>query len=167
MQLPFLDKTKLRERCWTPNRSKKLEPVFEDTPFSLPLLVVATTFWRSCTRFPFCWLSVRCPQFMDEADLLGDRIVIISNGKLRCSGTSLYLKGKYGAGYHLVITKQEGESLLVSSGFDTGYVATWSSQSRRVRSYWLVNCGFLIIGSTQLQFRALYLESGARKVWHW
>jgi ATP-binding cassette subfamily A (ABC1) protein 3 len=45
---------------------------------------------------------------MDEADLLGDRIVIIANGKLRCSGTSLFLKGKYGAGYHLVIAKQEG-----------------------------------------------------------
>lgn len=45
---------------------------------------------------------------MDEADLLGDRIVIIANGKMRCSGTSLFLKGKYGAGYHLVITKQQG-----------------------------------------------------------
>ncbi|GAB1602809.1 ATP-binding cassette sub-family A member 3-like [Argonauta hians] len=43
--------------------------------------------------------------FMDEADHLGDRIAIISDGVLKCSGSSLFLKSKYGAGYHLVIVK--------------------------------------------------------------
>eukprot|EP01134_Creolimax_fragrantissima_P001244 CFRG1244T1 len=42
--------------------------------------------------------------FMDEADLLGDRIAIISNGALKCIGSSLFLKKAYGAGYHLVCT---------------------------------------------------------------
>ena len=32
--------------------------------------------------------------FMDEADLLGDRIAIISKGRLRCAGSSLFLKSK-------------------------------------------------------------------------
>ncbi|XP_043567483.1 phospholipid-transporting ATPase ABCA3 isoform X1 [Chiloscyllium plagiosum] len=44
--------------------------------------------------------------FMDEADLLGDRILIMANGQLQCCGTSLFLKNKYGAGYHMVIVKQ-------------------------------------------------------------
>jgi ABC-type multidrug transport system ATPase subunit len=35
--------------------------------------------------------------FMDEADLLGDRIAIMADGQLQCCGTSLFLKGKYGA----------------------------------------------------------------------
>jgi len=35
--------------------------------------------------------------FMDEADLLGDRIAILSNGRLQCFGTSMFLKKKYGA----------------------------------------------------------------------
>jgi len=35
--------------------------------------------------------------FMDEADLLGDRIAILANGRLQCFGTSLFLKKKYGA----------------------------------------------------------------------
>ncbi|XP_044745815.1 phospholipid-transporting ATPase ABCA3-like [Coccinella septempunctata] len=41
--------------------------------------------------------------FMDEADLLGDRIAIMSGGVLQCCGTSFFLKKKFGAGYHLVI----------------------------------------------------------------
>lgn len=43
--------------------------------------------------------------FMDEADLLGDRIAIMAGGRLQCCGSSFFLKKKYGAGYHLVIVK--------------------------------------------------------------
>ncbi|XP_023666396.2 phospholipid-transporting ATPase ABCA3 [Paramormyrops kingsleyae] len=45
--------------------------------------------------------------FMDEADLLGDRIAIMANGELQCCGSPLFLKNKYGAGYHMVIVKGE------------------------------------------------------------
>ena len=46
--------------------------------------------------------------FMDEADLLGDRIAIMAEGTLQCCGSSLYLKSQYGTGYHLTIaTKRE------------------------------------------------------------
>ncbi len=34
--------------------------------------------------------------FMDEADLLGDRIVIMAEGVIQCVGSSLFLKKKYG-----------------------------------------------------------------------
>ncbi|XP_028721099.1 ATP-binding cassette sub-family A member 9 isoform X2 [Peromyscus leucopus] len=40
-------------------------------------------------------------QFMDEADILADRKVFISSGRLRCAGSSLFLKKKWGIGYHL------------------------------------------------------------------
>uniref|UniRef100_A0A4X2LRM6 ABC transporter domain-containing protein n=1 Tax=Vombatus ursinus TaxID=29139 RepID=A0A4X2LRM6_VOMUR len=43
---------------------------------------------------------------MDEADLLGDRIAIMANGDLQCCGSSLFLKHKYGAGYHLIMVKE-------------------------------------------------------------
>uniref|UniRef100_A0A8C9ZR47 ATP binding cassette subfamily A member 3 n=1 Tax=Sander lucioperca TaxID=283035 RepID=A0A8C9ZR47_SANLU len=43
--------------------------------------------------------------FMDEADLLGDRIAIMAGGELQCIGSPLFLKSKYGAGYHMVIVK--------------------------------------------------------------
>ena len=40
---------------------------------------------------------------LDEADLLSDRLAIISSGELQCVGTTMYLKRKYGEGYHLII----------------------------------------------------------------
>ncbi|EFA79500.1 ABC transporter A family protein [Heterostelium album PN500] len=43
--------------------------------------------------------------FMDEADFLGDRIAIISHGRLRCDGSSLFLKKKFGIGYLLTLAK--------------------------------------------------------------
>ncbi|CAH0549211.1 unnamed protein product [Brassicogethes aeneus] len=45
--------------------------------------------------------------FMDEADLLGDRIAIMSRGVLKCCGSSFFLKKKFGAGYHLILDKSE------------------------------------------------------------
>lgn len=44
---------------------------------------------------------------MDEADILGDRIAIISNGQLKCCGTSLFLKTTFGDGYVLTLVKHE------------------------------------------------------------
>uniref|UniRef100_A0A8C9VRZ7 ABC transporter domain-containing protein n=1 Tax=Scleropages formosus TaxID=113540 RepID=A0A8C9VRZ7_SCLFO len=40
---------------------------------------------------------------MDEADILGDRIAIISHGKLCCCGSSLFLKKCFGSGYYLTL----------------------------------------------------------------
>ena len=34
--------------------------------------------------------------FMDEADLLGDRIAIMADGQLQCCGSSMFLKNIYG-----------------------------------------------------------------------
>eukprot|EP00094_Tigriopus_californicus_P002639 TCALIF_02551-PA protein Name:"Similar to Abca7 ATP-binding cassette sub-family A member 7 (Rattus norvegicus)" AED:0.06 eAED:0.06 QI:3223/1/1/1/0.88/0.92/28/283/1389 len=45
--------------------------------------------------------------FMDEADLLGDRIAIINNGKLICFGSSLFLRAKFGNGYYLTLVRDD------------------------------------------------------------
>ena len=47
---------------------------------------------------------------MDEADILGDRIAIMSQGQLQCCGSSLFLKNHYGVGYQLVIEKPPSNS---------------------------------------------------------
>lgn len=44
---------------------------------------------------------------MDEADVLGDRIAIISQGKLCCIGSSLFLKNRYGNGYYLTLVRSD------------------------------------------------------------
>nr|XP_038021302.1 LOW QUALITY PROTEIN: ATP-binding cassette sub-family A member 10-like [Anas platyrhynchos] len=46
-------------------------------------------------------------QFMDEADILADRKAFISHGRLKCVGSSLFLKKKWGIGYHLRIHVSE------------------------------------------------------------
>ncbi|XP_057605512.1 phospholipid-transporting ATPase ABCA3-like [Hippopotamus amphibius kiboko] len=43
---------------------------------------------------------------MDEADILGDRIAIMTKGYLRCCGSSVFLKKIYGVGYHIVMVKE-------------------------------------------------------------
>lgn len=43
--------------------------------------------------------------FMDEADVLGDRIAIVNGGKLISCGTPYFMKKRFGVGYHLVCTK--------------------------------------------------------------
>jgi ATP-binding cassette subfamily A (ABC1) protein 3 len=45
--------------------------------------------------------------YMDEADILGDRICIMAEGKIKCLGSSLFLKNRYGVGYNLVIAKKD------------------------------------------------------------
>jgi len=54
---------------------------------------------------------------MEEADILGDRIAIMAKGRLRCIGTSIHLKQRFGAG------------IIVTVGFERGPVlrpmASW------------------------------------------
>eukprot|EP00052_Salpingoeca_macrocollata_P025254 m.229564 g.229564 ORF g.229564 m.229564 type:complete len:1857 (+) comp22401_c4_seq1:3439-9009(+) len=59
--------------------------------------------------------------FMDEADLLGDRIAILAEGRLKCLGTSMFLKNRFGVGYHMTMVKESNcdtarvESLVSSA----------------------------------------------------
>lgn len=46
--------------------------------------------------------------FMDEADILGDRIAIMAEGVLQCCGSSLFLKGRFGAGYRITCARKQG-----------------------------------------------------------
>lgn len=43
---------------------------------------------------------------MEEADALGDRIAILSHGKLQTLGSSLFLKNRFGLGYRLSLEKR-------------------------------------------------------------
>ncbi len=54
-------------------------------------------------------IVVLTTHYMDEADILGDRIGIMANGKLTCLGTSMFLKNKFGVGYNLTLVKSTTE----------------------------------------------------------
>lgn len=48
---------------------------------------------------------------MDEADILGDRVAIMSAGKLLTVGTGPWLKTEYGDGFHLTMVKKKGNNM--------------------------------------------------------
>ncbi|CAL8385338.1 unnamed protein product [Arctogadus glacialis] len=53
---------------------------------------------------------------MDEADILGDRIAIISHGKMRCCGSSMFLKKVFGRGYYLTLVRGGNQHATAQRG---------------------------------------------------
>ncbi|XP_042148338.1 ATP-binding cassette sub-family A member 7-like [Ixodes scapularis] len=59
---------------------------------------------------------------IEEADILGDRVAIISAGVVRCCGSALFLRKKYGIGYRLHMTTTEMPNVKHLVTFVTGIV---------------------------------------------
>ncbi|XP_041361874.1 cholesterol transporter ABCA5-like [Gigantopelta aegis] len=66
--------------------------------------------------------------FMDEADILADRKAIINHGRLKCSGSSLFLKQRFGIGYHLNGLNIKCFSMVVNPECDAQKVTTLLKQ---------------------------------------
>ncbi|CAL8113628.1 unnamed protein product [Orchesella dallaii] len=62
--------------------------------------------------------------FMEEAELLGDRIAIMANGSVRCCGSPLFLNKLYNGGYNvtLVMKEENGSSKTQLIEFIRDYV---------------------------------------------
>lgn len=84
--------------------------VYLDEPTSGCDTSVRRNIWDMLRKYKNDRIVVLTTHFMDEADYLGDRISIIGAGHLICSGSSVYLKQKYGVGYNLTIVKDETTS---------------------------------------------------------
>uniref|UniRef100_A0A8C2BIA4 ATP-binding cassette sub-family A member 2 n=1 Tax=Cyprinus carpio TaxID=7962 RepID=A0A8C2BIA4_CYPCA len=94
---------------------------------------------------------------MDEADLLGDRIAIISHGKLKCCGSPLFLKSTYGDGYKLTLVKKQNEkspsfpSALSSSPPSSISPCSESRVTQFIRQY-LASCLLVSDSNTELSY---------------
>jgi len=78
--------------------------------------------------------------FMDEADILGDRIAILAEGQLRCMGSSLWLKKQYSVGYQLTIERlgsrqspNEAGGVQLETDDDSGSEASATFQSANLK----------------------------------
>ena len=49
-------------------------------------------------------IIVLTTHFIEEADYLGDRIAIMHHGVIKCCGSPLFLKSRYGVGYNMTFT---------------------------------------------------------------
>ncbi|KAF0687881.1 hypothetical protein As57867_020372, partial [Aphanomyces stellatus] len=81
--------------------------VFLDEPTSGMDPYSRRSSWEIIMNNRYNRIVVLTTHFMDEADILGDRIAIMAEGELRCCGSSLFLKNRYGAGYNFSLVKTD------------------------------------------------------------
>jgi len=62
--------------------------------------------WNMLKNYKNGRIIILTTHYMDEADILGDRIGIMNEGNLICLGSSLFLKNRFGTGYTLTVVKK-------------------------------------------------------------
>lgn len=81
--------------------------VMLDEPTSGMDTTTRRRFWEMIKLYKKDRIIILTTHYMDEADVLGDRICIMAEGKVQCCGSSLFLKNRFGVGYNLKLTKTE------------------------------------------------------------
>ena len=66
--------------------------------------------WDMLKNYKRNRIIILTTHYMDEADVLGDRIGIMAKGEMKCLGSSLFLKNRFGAGYKLTMVKENKET---------------------------------------------------------
>ena len=64
--------------------------------------------WNMLKKYKQDRIIILTTHYMDEADILGDRIGIMNEGELVCLGSPLFLKSRFGTGYTLTVVKSGG-----------------------------------------------------------
>ncbi|KAI8919679.1 P-loop containing nucleoside triphosphate hydrolase protein [Entophlyctis helioformis] len=66
--------------------------------------------WSFVEKFKKNRVIILTTHSMEEADVLGDRIAVMSNGRLRAINNSITLKNKFGTGYRISVVTDQTES---------------------------------------------------------
>uniref|UniRef100_A0AAQ5X1S9 P-type phospholipid transporter n=1 Tax=Amphiprion ocellaris TaxID=80972 RepID=A0AAQ5X1S9_AMPOC len=119
---------------------------------------------------------------MDEADILGDRIAIISHGKMRCCGSSLFLKKCFGSGYYLTLVRDGTEKMAAqrsgmiqakktdcpsNGSLDEGISSqTWSNSDPSGTNFIFVTVNLTAVGELVRRHvpEAVFLESIGQEI---
>jgi len=81
-----------------------------DEPTAGMDLTARRKLWDMLKKYKSNRIITLTTHYMDEADILGDRIGIMSSGKMICEGRSLFLKNRFGVGYRLNCVKSSKEN---------------------------------------------------------
>ncbi len=87
--------------------------IFLDEPTSGMDAVMRKEMWGILNLYKRDRILFLTTHYMDEADELGDRIGILSQGRIVCCDTAMALKKQFGIGYHLTIDREEEPDLSV------------------------------------------------------
>jgi len=88
--------------------------VILDEPTTGMDVITRQSVWKSIQRLKGKATIILTTHAMEEADALGDRIVVLSHGKVQAQGTSLDLKQRFGVGFHLHVVTQERRKMQVA-----------------------------------------------------
>lgn len=83
--------------------------VMLDEPTAGMDLQARRNLWNMLRAYRNDRIIILTTHYMDEADVLGDRIGIMQNGRLVTVGSSLFLKRRYGVGYKFTFEKVRDE----------------------------------------------------------
>ena len=83
--------------------------VFLDEPSSGLDTTSRREMWDMLKNYRDDRIIILTTHYMEEADNLGDRVGIMSHGKMMCCGSPDWLKREYGEGYNLTIVKNSKE----------------------------------------------------------
>ncbi|KAI9140082.1 hypothetical protein BKA69DRAFT_1081761 [Paraphysoderma sedebokerense] len=96
---------------------------------------------------------------MDEADILASRKAILSHGKVRCVGSSMFLKNRFGIGYHLNMVKSPDCDVSTVNSFIVQYIPS-AKQTRNVGSELSFTLPYQSVSEFKHFFDALEDEMG-------
>ena len=89
--------------------------VFLDEPTTGMDPVTRRSVWDAINRAKKGRVIILTTHSMEEADILGDRIAIMSGGKLSCIGSALHLKNKFGGGFRLSLMAEKADPEAVKA----------------------------------------------------
>jgi len=87
--------------------------VLLDEPTSGMDLQARRSLWNMLRNYRRERIILLTTHYMDEADILGDRIGIMINGQLKCLGSSIFLKNRFSAGFKLNVIKKAAANELI------------------------------------------------------
>ncbi|KAL6725956.1 hypothetical protein Aduo_007973 [Ancylostoma duodenale] len=96
--------------------------------------------------------------FMEEADLLGDRIAILAHGQLQCCGSGMFLKAQYGDGYHLTVVYENSSTLSEKQVNGTMELLQRHVSDIRLQSFVGQEATFLISAKCKSQFSKMFAD---------
>ncbi|GFS83796.1 ATP-binding cassette sub-family A member 3 [Nephila pilipes] len=79
--------------------------LFLDEPTSGMDVEARRSVWDALLEIRHTRTIILTTHYMEEADILGDRIAIMAEGEIQCCGSPMFLKQKFGTGYHLHVAK--------------------------------------------------------------
>lgn len=110
-------------------------------------------------------IVIMTTHYMDEAEHLGDRVAIMSHGKLKTCGTPLFLKNKFSDAYLIEVTKMDQAADLqeLTDILNTNLAKTGCDEPIRVSINEAGHELFTVPKAIDQQFFSLFREIDQRK----